>query len=399
MLDRRMLVALKPGKDRAVRRRHPWIFSGAIARTEGDPQSGDTVDVVDDKGALLGRGAFSPSSQIRVRMWTFDDAPVDDALVAARVAGAVELRKDLVLDKDTTCARLVFAEGDFLPGLVCDLYDDTAVIQCQSAGAERFRDAAVAALRAETGAARVVERSDADVRGLEGLPARTGVLHGPALEGPLAVLENGLRFLVDVERGHKTGFYLDQRDARARVRAMAHGRRVLNCFGYTGGFAVAALAGGADSAVTVDSSLPALEMAEKNVAANGLDEARHTGLKGDAFDVLRGMRDDGERFGLIVLDPPKLAPKAAHVDKAVRAYRELAHSALLLLEPGGILFTFSCSGAVDRDLFRQITAQAAQKARRDVRVLGHLGHPPDHPVPLAFPEGEYLKGLICVTST
>lgn len=394
-------VVLKAKKDRAVRRRHPWIFSGAIARVEGSPGTGDTVVVRADDGSILGRGAFSPSSQIRVRMWTFDaDTAVDAAFIERRLDEAVSLRRRFVLGSfggggETDCARLVFAEGDGLPGLVADLYKDTLVVQCQSAGAERFRDVAVEHLRKIVGATRVVERSDAEVRNLEGLPARTGVVFGPPLEGPVAVSERGVRFLVDVERGHKTGFYLDQRDSRARVRGMARGLKVLNCFSYTGGFAVSALAGGATSAISVDTSMPALEMAERNCRANDIPDEKHTGLKGDVFDVLRGLRDDGERFDLIVLDPPKFAPSAAHVDKAARGYKDLALRALPLLTPGGLLFTFSCSGAIDRDLFRQITASAALESGRSVRILGHLGHPPDHPVPLAFPEGEYLKGLVC----
>ena len=381
-----------------MRRRHPWIFSGAVDKVTGDPQSGDTVVVTDGDGAVIGRGAYSPSSQIRVRMWTWDDVAVDDDWFRARVDDAVSLRERMVLSSDTNSARLVFAEGDGLPGFICDKYDDTLVVQCQSAGAERIRDVVVAQLVLRTKATRVVERSDAEVRNLEGLPARAGVLSGPVLTGPVRILENGVRYLVDVERGHKTGFYLDQRDSRRRVRDLARGLRVLNCFSYTGGFAVAALAGGADSAISVDSSMPALEMAERNCRDNDIAEDRHTGLKGDCFEVLRGMHHDGERFGLVILDPPKLAPKAAHLDKAARAYKDLAIGALRLLSPGGLLFTFSCSGAVDRELFRQITASAAFEARRSARILGWVGHPPDHPVPTSFPEGEYLKGLVLIAS-
>jgi 23S rRNA (cytosine1962-C5)-methyltransferase len=386
-------IVLKRGKERAVKRHHPWVFSGAIARVEGDPRSGDTVDVVDAEGGLLGRGAFSPSSQIRVRMWTFDDAAVDDALISSRIEAAVKLRRDFVLNDDTDCARLVFAEGDGLPGLVADLYRDVVVIQCQSAGAERFRDLAVSSLLSASGAKRAYERSDAEVRHLEGLEPRAGSLVGGEV-GELVVRENGIKFHVDVARGHKTGFYLDQRDSRAWVRRVARGRRVLNCFSYTGGFSIASLLGGAASAMSVDSSLPALEIAEKNAALNDVG-AKHEGLKGDVFDVLRGLHGDGERFDLVVLDPPKLAPKAAHLDKAVRAYRDLAHRGLLLLSEGGLLVTFSCSGAVDRETFRTLTAQAALEADRNIRLLAQLGHPPDHPLALSFPEGEYLKGLVC----
>ncbi|MBI1945199.1 MAG: class I SAM-dependent rRNA methyltransferase [Deltaproteobacteria bacterium] len=390
---REPVVRLQRGRDRSTRRRHPWVFSGAVASVEGEPAPGATVVVAAHDGTVLGRAAYSPSSQIRLRLWTFDEAtPVDDALLHARLDAALALRKRLVLTADTDCARLVFAEADGLPGLVADLYGDTLVVQCHSAGAERIQDVAIAHLRARTGAARVVLRSDAEVRKLEGLEPRSGVVFGPPIEGGLVrAREHGMQFLVDVERGHKTGFYLDQRDSRARVRAVARGR-VLNCFSYTGGFAVAALSGGAEHALSVDTSLAALELAEKNVADNGIDPARHDGLRGDCFDVLRGLYDEGERFDLVVLDPPKFAPAARHVAKAARGYKDLALRALKLLHPGGLLFSFSCSGAIDRALFRQIAASAALEAQRPLTVLGELGHPPDHPVPTSFAEGEYLKG-------
>lgn len=389
-------VTLQKGKDRPVRRRHPWIFSGAIARVEGAPDSGDTVVVRDHRGAVLGRGAYSPSSQIRVRMLTYDDVtPLDDAFLRARIGEAVGHRQRLILsDERSNCARLVFAEGDGLPGFIADLYGDTVVVQCQSAGAEKWRDVLVQALVDTVKPVRVFERSDAEVRKLEGLVPRAGLLHGKPLEGPVQVRENGVRFHVDVEVGHKTGFYLDQRDARARVRALSHGRRVLNCFSYTGGFAVSALCGGALHATSIDTSMAALEMAEKNVALNQLSEGVHEGIKGDCFDVLRGLYSEGERFDLVVLDPPKFAPSAAHVDKAARGYQDLAIRALRLLRPGGLLFTFSCSGAIDRSLFRLIAANAALDAGRPARMIGELGHPADHPVMTSFPEGEYLKGLV-----
>jgi 23S rRNA (cytosine1962-C5)-methyltransferase len=386
------VVTLKRGKERAIRRGHPWVFSGAVA--DGSAGQGDTVIVRDHAGSLLGRAAYSPSSQIRARMWTFDDSAVDDGFIRARLDDALALRSALIFSDDTDCARLVFAENDGLPGLVVDRYADTLVLQCQSAGAERVRDVVVAHLVERLRPTRVYERSDADVRKKEGLAPRAGLLHGAPVAGPIAVRENGLRFLVDVEVGHKTGFYLDQRDSRARVRAVARGRRVLNCFSYTGGFAIAALAGGAQSAISVDTSMSALEAAERHVLENGIDPSRHEGLKGDCFDVMRGLYDDGERFDLVVLDPPKFAPGAAHVEKACRGYQDLAHCGLKLLNPGGLLFTFSCSGAVDRPLFRQVVAAAALDAGRPLRIVGELGHPADHPVLSSFPEGEYLKGFV-----
>jgi 23S rRNA (cytosine1962-C5)-methyltransferase len=377
------VVTLKKGKDRPVRRRHPWIFSGAIARADA-AQLGDTVVVKSAEGEVLGRGAFSPSSQIRVRMFTFDATTLlDEAFLAARVADAVALRRALVLNAHTNCCRVVFAEGDGVPGFIADLYDDTLVVQCQSAGAERHRDVLVRALVDALQVRRVYERSDADVRKLEGLEPRASLLEGAAIDGPIHVVENGVKFLVDVEHGHKTGFYLDQRDARARVRSLAQGRRVLNCFSYTGGFAISALCGGAAHATSIDTSMGALEMAEKNAAENGVGD-KHDGIKGDVFDVLRGMFDEGERFDLIVLDPPKFAPSAAHVEKASRGYRDLMNRGLRLLNPGGLVFTFSCSGAIDRPMFKQIAAQASldalgnTAARVGARIIGELGHPADH---------------------
>jgi 23S rRNA (cytosine1962-C5)-methyltransferase len=387
-------IILSKGRERSVLRHHPWLFSGSIARTEGDPQPGDTVDIYSHDRVLLGRGAYSPTSQIRARLWTHDATTVvDDAFIRARVHKAVQMRRQLVLDDATNCARLIFAEGDGLPGLIVDQYDDTLVMQCQSAGAERVRDVVVQALVELVKPKRIVERADADVRKLEGLPLRTGILYGPAVEDTVLATERGVRFHVDVMKGHKTGFYLDQRDSRARVRSMSRGRRVLNCFSYTGGFALAALAGEAAHTTSVDTSQAALELGDKNARANGFADERHEWLRGDCFDVLRGLHDDGERYDLIVLDPPKFAPSAAHVEKATRGYRDLNHRAFKLLNPGGLLFTFSCSGAIDRPLFRLIAAQAALETHVDGRVLCELGHSPCHPVSLAFPEGEYLKGL------
>ena len=390
----RSVVRLKTGKDKAIRRRHPWIFSGAIAGVDGNPGSGDLVVVKDAFGAVLGRGAFSPSSQIRVRMLTFDGSVVDDAWVGARVRSAVSLRQALVLDEHTTSARLIFGESDGLPGVIVDRYADTAVMQCQSAGAERMRDVVVAALVDSAGVSRVYERSDADIRTLEGLLPRTGVLHGPPLTGLVTMRERGLRFDVDVEGGHKTGFYLDQRDSRQQLREVARGRKVLNCFCYTGGFSVAALAGGASHVVSVDSSQPALELGQQNALANGFSDDKHEWLRGDCFEVLRGLHDDGERFDAVVLDPPKFAAKAEHRDRAARAYKDLMIRGLRLLNAGGLLFTFSCSGAVDRAFFRLIAAQAAFEAARPCQVIAELGHAKCHPVSTSFPEGEYLKGLL-----
>ena len=389
-------VVLKRGRDKTARRRHPWLFSGSVADVDGEPGVGDTVRVEAHDGALIGRAAFSPTSQIRLRMWTYDDAPVDDALVRARLDAAIAKRRALVLRDDTDCCRLVFAEGDDLPGLVVDRYGDVLVLQCQSAGAERWRDVVVDHLNDALRPRTIYERSDADVRALEGLPPRAGVLRGDPPPAPLVVAEHGMKFAVDVEKGHKTGFYLDQRDARAHVRAQARGRRVLNCFSYTGGFAIAALAGGASSAVSVDTSAGALALGAENAARNGFAADLHAWEKGDAFDVLRAYEKEGRTFDLIVLDPPKFAPSAQHLERACRGYKDLNLRALKLLASGGLLYTFSCSGAMDRALFRGVVATAALEARRPAKSVGELGHAACHPVPLSFPEGEYLKGLVVV---
>jgi 23S rRNA (cytosine1962-C5)-methyltransferase len=389
-------VVLQRGREKTARRRHPWLFSGSVARVDGDPQSGDTVRVEAHDGSLLGRAAFSPTSQIRLRMWTYDDAPVDDALIRTRLDDAIARRRAIVLRDDLDCCRLVFAEGDDLPGLVVDRYGDVLVVQCQSAGAERFRDVAVAHLAAALRPTTIYERSDADVRALEGLSPRAGVVHGAPPPAPLVVNEHGLRFAVDVEKGHKTGFYLDQRDARAHVRAQARGRRVLNCFSYTGGFAIAALAGGAASAISVDTSAGALALGAENAARNGFAADVHAWEKGDVFDVLRAYEKEGRTFDLVVLDPPKFAPSQQHLERACRGYKDLNLRALKLLSPGGLLYTFSCSGAMDRALFKGVVATAAWEARRPAKVVGELTHAACHPVALSFPEGEYLKGLVVV---
>jgi 23S rRNA (cytosine1962-C5)-methyltransferase len=391
------VVILVRGKDRAIRRRHPWIFSGAIGAVRGSPQPGDVVVVEDAHGEVLGRAHFSPSSQIRARMVSFgSDVSVDvDAVVAARVKDAVAYRKRHVLSARTTSARLIFAESDGLPGVVVDQYDDTAVIQCQSAGAERMRDVVVDAVVAAAGVARVYERSDAEIRTLEGLEPRKGLLRGKPLTGLVAMRENDLAFDVDVDAGHKTGFYLDQRDSRDLLRTVVSetpGARVLNCFCYTGGFSIAALKGGASSVVSVDASRPALELGEQNAKKNGFADG-HDWVRGDCFDVLRGLFDDGERFDVVVLDPPKFASKAAHREKAARGYKDLLLRGLALTKPGGCVFTFSCSGAIDRGFFKEIAAQASLEARRPTQIVAELGHARCHPVSTSFPEGEYLKGL------
>lgn len=394
-------LILKQGREKSLLRRHPWVFSGAIARIEGQVPSGHTVEVCSSTGERLALAAYSPKSQIAARVWCWagrdglEGQVIDEAFFSARVARAAQARTALLADGSTNAARLVHGESDGLPGVIADRYDDTVVVQLLSAGAERWRDAIADALIALPGVARVFERSDADVRGLEGLPPRTGLLRGTALTGTLAVHEHGLQFAVSIEAGHKTGYYLDQRDNHLFLKDRAAGRAVLDCFCYSGGFALHALAGGAKSVTAIDSSAPALAAARDNLARNQLPAARAEWIEGDVFQWLRKFRDHNRHFDIIVLDPPKLAPTAAHAEKAARAYKDANLLAFKLLNDDGVLLTYSCSGGVSADLFQKIVAGAALDAGVSARIEAWHHAAGDHPVLLNFPEGEYLKGLVC----
>jgi len=391
MADAGPALHLKPGKEKSLLRRHPWLFAAAVARVSGVPASGDTVRVVGADGRFLAWAAYSAQSAIRARAWSFDEAEgVDADLIASRVAAAVARRDGLRADSDAL--RLVFGEADALPGLVVDRYGAQLVVQVQAPGVERWKDTIVDALVAATGCEAVYERSDDVAREREGLAPREGPLRGPAPE-PVSVVEHGVRYRVDVVAGHKTGFYIDQRDNRALVRALAAGRRVLNCFCYTGGFTLAARHGGALEAVSIDSSAEALALAAANERLNGFAEPS-TWLQANVFDALKSMLAEGRRFDLIVLDPPKFAPSAHHVDRAARAYKEINMKALRLLAPGGLLLTFSCSGAIGLDLFQKIVAGAVFDAGVDAQMLRRLAAGFDHPMAMTHPEGEYLKGLL-----
>jgi len=394
------VVHLKPGKEKSLLRRHPWIYATGVARTEGRCEPGATVIVRGADGRFLAKGAWSPESQIRVRVWTFDEnEPVDHAMFKRRIGAALAHRRQWV--RDTDAVRLIFGESDRLPGLIVDYYgnakgDDKAQLVCQfnSAGVEQWKDAIVQALVRETGCPNVYERSDASVRQREGLELVTGVLAGAEPDPELSVTEHGVRYYVDVRSGHKTGFYVDQRDNRKLVGDLANGREVLNCFCYTGGFSLAALRGGATAVTSIDSSGEALKTAAANVTLNGFDPERATWLDADVFKTLREFRAEGRQFDLIVLDPPKFAPSAQHIDRAARAYKEINLVGMQLLRPGGLLFTYSCSGAISMELFHKIIAGAATDARADARILRRLSAGTDHPMLAAFPEGEYLKGLL-----
>ena len=386
---------LKPGREKSVEKGHPWVFSGAVARVDGAPGLGETVIVKSSTGEALGLAAYSPQSQIRGRMWSLDvSAQVDVNFLRQRLIRSLAMRSHLIAAGETNALRLVHAESDGIPGLVVDQYAETLVVQCLTAGAEHWRDVLVDLLVELTGASGVFERSDVEVRRLEGLEPRVGLLYG-SLPESLVIEENGLKFAVDVAGGQKTGFYLDQRQNRYKLRQAAYGRRVLNCFCYTGAFSIYAAAGGAASVLSVDSSSEALATAEKNARLNGFEGKQLVWQAGDVFEVLRAMRDRAQSFDLIILDPPKFAPTATQARRAVRGYKDINLLALKLLNPGGLLFTFSCSGGVDADLFQKVVAGAALDARVDARIVDRLHQGVDHPVALNFPEGAYLKGLVC----
>lgn len=389
-------LVLKPGRDRSLARRHPWVFSGAIAGVIGSPEAGETVDVVSESGEWLARGAFSPESQITVRVWTFDpDEAVDALFFDRKVAQAVAARSIRWQPVERNAVRLVHGESDGLPGVVVDRYADVLVAQFLTAGAEHWKKELVLALaRAQPGTS-LYERSDTPSRKLEGLQPSCGLLRGDEPPARVSARWADLTFRVDVREGHKTGAYLDQADTLPRLRAEAAGMDVLDAFCYGGAFTLSALGGGAAHVVSLDSSSAALAGVSENLALNGLDESRCELLCADVFEALRGFRDRGRGFDLIILDPPKFADSKGHVERACRAYKDINLLAFKLLRPGGRLATFSCSGGVETALFQKVVADAALDARRFARVVAHYAQAADHPVSLAFPEGFYLKGLLC----
>ncbi|MDP1606684.1 MAG: class I SAM-dependent methyltransferase [Rhodocyclaceae bacterium] len=392
-------LILHRGKERSLFKRHPWLFDTAVARLSGHARPGDTVTVQSADGRPLAKAAYSPHSKIRARVWSFDvTTTIDHAFFKRRVAEAVARRAALPELAGQQGLRLIHAESDGLPGVIADKYGDTVVVQLTSAGADKWRAAIVAALQKATGCARIYERSDSEVRGLEGLEPVTGWLHGAAPAGEIIIEEHGVKMAVDIVVGHKTGFYLDQRDNRRLLAGFSAGRRVLNCFCYTGGFSLQALAGGAASVLSIDSSQPALQQAAANLALNPqLAAARAHDVEwraANVFDELRKLKAVGESFDLIVLDPPKFAPSASHAERASRAYKDINLLACKLLTPGGLLMTYSCSGGIGLELFQKIVASAAIDSGRTARIVKRLQGSADHPVDLAFPEGEYLKGLL-----
>ena len=388
-------VHLKRGRAKPFFFGHPWVFSGSVERLEGNPRDGDVVDVFDHRGRFIARGFYNSRSQIRVRLVSWNrDAAIDEGLFRRRLAAAFELRHDLLdLPAHTDAYRLVYSEGDGLPGLVVDRYGQWLVVQLLSLGMARRKDMLAAALGELSGGLHIFERSDSDVHALEGIEPRVGTLAGDEPPRPLDVNVHGVRFLVDLWRGQKTGLFLDHRENYLAVQAYCRGRRLLDCFSYTGGFALFGAAAGADGVVGVEMSREALELAERNVELNGLEGVVFR--QGNVFGELRALRAEGQRFGMVVLDPPKFARSAADVEKALRGYRDINLVAMQCLEEGGILVTCSCSQHVDEDIFEAMLNDAAGDVGREVQVLERRGQGRDHPVAASCPESRYLKCFIC----
>ena len=391
-------VYLKNGREKSALNRHPWLFSGGIARVEGQPKAGDVVEVRSSYGDWLGRGYFNAHSQIRVRLLSWDEAEqIDDAFWHNRLKQAIDGRITLINNPHTDAFRLVFAESDRLPGLIVDRYGDYLVMQCLTAGIDQHKTVIVEQLVQLLSPAGILERSDSGVRKREGLPKVMATLYGDVPESLIVVHENGLKFQVDLRKGHKTGFYLDQRKNRQLVcqPQLVAGKSILNVFSYTGGFGVYAGAADAGKIINIDSGYPLLELAEQNIALNQLDRPQDTYLCGDAFQILRDFRQEQHQFDLIILDPPKFAHSQRDVQRACRGYKDLNLLSMGLLKSGGWLATFSCSGLVTTELFQKVLFGAAVDAGRHVQIRHQLHQAPCHPIALTFPESAYLKGFLC----
>ncbi|WP_312581519.1 23S rRNA (cytosine(1962)-C(5))-methyltransferase RlmI [Atlantibacter hermannii] len=389
-------LVLAKGREKSLLRRHPWVFSGAIARLEGKAGLGETIDIVDHQGKWLARGAYSPASQIRARVWTFDrDESIDIAFFTKRLQQAQQWRNWLAARDGLDSYRLIAGESDGMPGVTIDRFGNFLVLQLLSAGAEYQRPALLSALQALYPECAIYDRSDVAVRKKEGMELTQGPVCGELPPDLLTIEEHGMKLLVDIKGGHKTGYYLDQRDSRFATRGYVKDKRVLNCFSYTGGFAVSALMGDCQQVVSVDTSQDALDVAKQNVALNGLDLSKAEFVRDDVFKLLRKYRDQGETFDVIVMDPPKFVENKNQLAGACRGYKDINMLAIQLLNPGGVLLTFSCSGLMASDLFQKIIADAAVDAGRDVQFIEQFRQAADHPVIASYPEGLYLKGFAC----
>ncbi|ASM11448.1 23S rRNA (cytosine(1962)-C(5))-methyltransferase RlmI [Serratia marcescens] len=391
-----MRLHLAKGREKSLLRRHPWVFSGAVQRVEGKALSGETIDILDSQGKWLARGAYSPESQIRARVWTFQqDEEINIDFFIRRLQQAQSWR-DWVAQRDGLDGyRLIAGESDGLPGITIDRFQNFLVLQLLSAGAEYQRPALLSALQHCYPECSIYDRSDVAVRKKEGLPLAQGPVLGDLPPELLPITEHGMKLLVDIQQGHKTGFYLDQRDSRLAARNYSAGRRVLNCFSYTGAFAVSALMGGCAQVISVDTSQAALDIARQNVELNKLDLNKAEFVRDDVFQLLRNYRAQGEKFDLIIMDPPKFVENKNQLASACRGYKDINMLALQLLNPGGILLSFSCSGLMPTDLFQKILADAAVDAGRDVQFIEQFRQAADHPVIATYPEGLYLKGFAC----
>ena len=388
-------IILNRGREKSLLRRHPWIFSGAVERIEGSPQPGETVMVTDHSGNFLAWAGYSPASQITGKVWSFDQSEtIDGSFFKKRIAAAADLRKALRLDAPEGGCRLIFSEADQLPGVIVDRFRKYLILQLLTAGAEYNRDHIVNALWEVCSPLGIHERSDVSIRRKEQLPGRSGILKGEELPEEIIVKEEDMLFAVDCRKGQKTGFYFDLRSARQVLRRFCEGAELLNCFSYTGAFAVAALKSGARHVLNADSSAPALRQLERNAELNGFSTSSYENRCGDVFELLRALDKEKRKFDVIILDPPKLVDSQRALMSGARAYQDLARHGFKLLKPGGVLFNFSCSGLMTAELFQKITASAALEAGVDARIIAHLEQSPDHPTLLSVPETFYLKGLV-----
>ncbi|EGU39536.1 ribosomal RNA large subunit methyltransferase I [Vibrio ichthyoenteri ATCC 700023] len=390
-------IYLVKGRDKSLRRMHPWVFSRGINKVEGSPELGETVDVFADNGQWLAKAAYSPNSQIRARVWSFENTPIDKAFFVKRIRDAQLLREDIIERDGLTGYRLIAAESDGLPGITIDRYQNYLVCQLLSAGAEYNKETLVAALLEVFPDINIYERSDVAVRKKEGLAETTGVLHGEEPPKSVVIEENGVKISVDIIGGHKTGFYLDQRDSRQQAMKYVKNKDVLNCFSYTGGFGLYALKGGAKRVINADVSQPALDTAKFNAELNEFDisKKRAVFLNADVFKLLREYRDQGTKFDVVIMDPPKFAESKAQLNGACRGYKDINMLAMQILNPGGTLLTYSCSGLMEQGLFQKIIADAAIDAGRQVKFVERFEQAADHPTDTAYPEGFYLKGFAC----
>jgi 23S rRNA (cytosine1962-C5)-methyltransferase len=388
-------IKLKKGKDKAVLQRHPWVFSGALEKINGTPANGDVVKVCNANNDFLAYGYFNDQSRVAVRLLEWDENQIiDEAWYAQKINQAITSRAHLLKSKNTNTYRLIFSEADFLPGLIVDKYDDFLSVQILSTGIEQAKPIIIDLLVKALQPKGVFDRSDATARTHEGITAENGLLWGEAPAAFIAVKENGITYHINIAEGQKSGFYCDQRDNRKFLAEYADGKNVLDCFSYSGGFGLNAFKNGATSVTSVDSSALAIETLKQNIALNKLGSKNHTAFQSDVNKQLRVFKEEGKKFDIIILDPPKYAPSRSALDRAARAYKDLNRLALLLLERGGLLATFSCSGAVDIATFKQIIAWAALDAGKEVQIIKQFSQPEDHPIRTSFPEGEYLKGLL-----